>query len=133
MGSPYYRSSRHALVSLFQFHSRCFFCFSQKCLSKLTSEWIFLFPHSEGGVFKAHLTFPKDYPQKPPKMKFITDIWHPNGGYTFSLLVTSVLYNVGVKLWPARHYKVTAIIQHNPNTKNLRIFCWYFGASITTG
>uniref|UniRef100_A0AAV2J8F9 UBC core domain-containing protein n=1 Tax=Knipowitschia caucasica TaxID=637954 RepID=A0AAV2J8F9_KNICA len=32
----------------------------------------------EGGVFKAHLTFPKDYPQRPPKMKFVTDIWHPN-------------------------------------------------------
>lgn len=38
-------------------------------------------PHSEGGVFKAHLTFPKDYPLRPPKMKFITDIWHPNGRY----------------------------------------------------
>lgn len=38
--------------------------------------------HSEGGVFKAHLTFPKDYPLRPPKMKFITDIWHPNGMYT---------------------------------------------------
>uniref|UniRef100_A0A671FW74 Ubiquitin-conjugating enzyme E2 G1 n=1 Tax=Rhinolophus ferrumequinum TaxID=59479 RepID=A0A671FW74_RHIFE len=33
---------------------------------------------SEGGVFKAHLTFPKDYPLRPPKMKFITEIWHPN-------------------------------------------------------
>uniref|UniRef100_A0A8C7I685 Ubiquitin-conjugating enzyme E2 G1 n=1 Tax=Oncorhynchus kisutch TaxID=8019 RepID=A0A8C7I685_ONCKI len=32
----------------------------------------------EGGVFKAHLTFPKDYPLRPPKMTFITDIWHPN-------------------------------------------------------
>ncbi|KAG7483717.1 hypothetical protein MATL_G00041340 [Megalops atlanticus] len=32
----------------------------------------------EGGVFKAHLTFPRDYPLRPPKMKFITDIWHPN-------------------------------------------------------
>lgn len=38
--------------------------------------------HSEGGVFKAHLTFPKDYPLRPPKMKFITDIWHPNGMYS---------------------------------------------------
>ena len=35
--------------------------------------------HSEGGYFKAHLLFPKEYPQRPPKMKFITDIWHPNG------------------------------------------------------
>lgn len=33
---------------------------------------------SEGGFFKAHLTFSKDYPVKPPKMKFVTEIWHPN-------------------------------------------------------
>ena len=32
----------------------------------------------EGGFFKAHLTFPKDYPNKPPKMRFLTPIWHPN-------------------------------------------------------
>ncbi len=34
---------------------------------------------SEGGFFKAYLTFPYDYPLRPPKMKFITEIWHPNG------------------------------------------------------
>jgi ubiquitin-protein ligase len=33
----------------------------------------------EGGVFVAVLTFPKDYPLSPPKMKFTTDIYHPNG------------------------------------------------------
>jgi len=32
----------------------------------------------EGGFFKAHLTFPKEYPQKPPKLKFISEMWHPN-------------------------------------------------------
>ncbi|KIH59298.1 ubiquitin--protein ligase [Ancylostoma duodenale] len=32
----------------------------------------------EGGFFKAILDFPKDYPQKPPKMKFVSEIWHPN-------------------------------------------------------
>ncbi len=34
---------------------------------------------SEGGYFKAHLLFPKEYPQRPPKMKFIGEMWHPNG------------------------------------------------------
>ena len=24
------------------------------------------------------MTFPKDYPNNPPKMKFISEIWHPN-------------------------------------------------------
>ncbi|KAJ3181104.1 ubiquitin-conjugating enzyme E2 G1 [Gaertneriomyces sp. JEL0708] len=32
----------------------------------------------EGGFFKARLSFPTSYPQMPPKMKFISDIWHPN-------------------------------------------------------
>jgi ubiquitin-conjugating enzyme E2 G1 len=32
----------------------------------------------EGGFFKAILTFPEDFPQSPPEMKFTTDMWHPN-------------------------------------------------------
>lgn len=32
----------------------------------------------EGGWFKATLSFPPDYPNKPPKMKFQSDMWHPN-------------------------------------------------------
>ncbi len=32
----------------------------------------------EGGIFKAMLTFPKEYPIKPPQFKFITQIPHPN-------------------------------------------------------
>lgn len=42
---------------------------------------------SEGGFFKAHLTFSKDYPQKPPKMKFITEIWHPNSTFIIFALI----------------------------------------------
>lgn len=47
----------------------------------------------EGGVFPAELRFPKDYPLAPPKMKFITDMWHPNGNYTrfFFLFVVVVV------------------------------------------
>ncbi len=36
---------------------------------------------SEGGFFKAHLYFPIDYPLKPPKMKLISEIWHPNSKF----------------------------------------------------
>ncbi|EGG23842.1 Putative Ligase [Cavenderia fasciculata] len=32
----------------------------------------------EGGYFNAVLSFTPDYPNKPPKMKFITEMWHPN-------------------------------------------------------
>jgi ubiquitin-conjugating enzyme E2 G2 len=41
----------------------------------------------EGGVFPAELTFPKDYPLMPPKMKFTCDLWHPNGTLLQSYLV----------------------------------------------
>jgi ubiquitin-conjugating enzyme E2 G2 len=33
----------------------------------------------EGGIFPATLTFPKDYPLNPPKMKFLGSLYHPNG------------------------------------------------------
>ena len=32
----------------------------------------------EGGIFTARLTFPNDYPLNPPKMRFISEMWHPN-------------------------------------------------------
>ena len=33
----------------------------------------------EGGVFVAELVFPLDYPLSPPKMKFTSEMFHPNG------------------------------------------------------
>lgn len=32
----------------------------------------------EGGVFRALLTFPPNYPMMPPEMQFLSDVWHPN-------------------------------------------------------
>ncbi|KAN0139593.1 Ubiquitin-conjugating enzyme/RWD-like protein, partial [Lactarius tabidus] len=44
----------------------------------------------EGGFFKARLTFPPEFPLLPPKMHFITPMWHPNiypdGGVCISIL-----------------------------------------------
>jgi ubiquitin-conjugating enzyme E2 G1 len=44
-----------------------------------------------GGFFKAKLSFPTDYPLSPPKMKFITPIWHPNI-YTDGNVCISILH-----------------------------------------
>lgn len=48
----------------------------------------------EGGFFKAHLSFPKEYPHRPPKMKFITEIWHPNIDKTGDVCI-SILHEPG--------------------------------------
>lgn len=63
---------------------------------KLTCQWsneiikfnnyYYIFFCSEGGFFKCHLYFPKEYPLRPPKMKFVTEIWHPNSKYSNVLL-----------------------------------------------
>lgn len=35
----------------------------------------------DGGVFPAELKFPKDYPLAPPTMRFLCEMWHPNGEF----------------------------------------------------
>jgi ubiquitin-conjugating enzyme E2 R len=32
----------------------------------------------EGGYFKALIRFPTDYPYAPPRVKFLSEMWHPN-------------------------------------------------------
>jgi len=52
----------------------------------------------EGGVFKAILSFPQDYPQQPPKMKFISELWHPNV-YASGDVCISILHPPGDDKW----------------------------------
>ncbi|KYO00190.1 putative ubiquitin-conjugating enzyme [Plasmodium gaboni] len=33
----------------------------------------------EGGIYNATLSFPSDFPNHPPQMKFNQEMWHPNG------------------------------------------------------
>jgi ubiquitin-conjugating enzyme E2 I len=32
----------------------------------------------EGGLFKVEMSFPEEYPSKPPKCKFVPPLFHPN-------------------------------------------------------
>ncbi|KAI9299132.1 ubiquitin conjugating enzyme [Neoconidiobolus thromboides FSU 785] len=52
----------------------------------------------EGGFFKAHLSFPTNYPQMPPSMKFITEMWHPNV-YSDGRVCISILHPPGEDKW----------------------------------
>jgi ubiquitin-protein ligase len=52
-----------------------------------------------GGVYEIDIEVPNDYPFKPPKMKFITKVYHPNiSSQTVSspsLQVSQVLMTIG--------------------------------------
>lgn len=48
----------------------------------------------EGGVFKTELRFPSDFPNMPPKMRFLTPIFHPNV-YEDGRVCISLLHDPG--------------------------------------
>jgi len=52
----------------------------------------------EGGFFKAVLVFNQDYPVRPPKMKFISEIWHPNIDKNGNVCI-SILHEPGDDKW----------------------------------
>lgn len=39
--------------------------------------------YSDGGMFRAELKFPDDFPNNPPVMRFISKMWHPNSIHTY--------------------------------------------------
>lgn len=53
----------------------------------------------EGGVFKAHLLFPKEYPLRPPRMRFVSEMWHPNVHHPSGEVCISILHEPGEDKW----------------------------------
>ncbi|GAA5843056.1 hypothetical protein JCM11251_002718 [Rhodosporidiobolus azoricus] len=49
----------------------------------------------EGAFLRAQLHFPPDFPLRPPKMKFLTEMWHPNI-YKNGEVCISILHEPGV-------------------------------------
>ena len=50
----------------------------------------------DGGVFEIDIQLPQAYPFEPPKMKFITKIWHPNiSSQTGAICLVRCVYFVG--------------------------------------
>merc|ERR1719231_293839 len=47
----------------------------------------------EGGVFNVDINLPADYPFVPPKMKFITKVWHPNISSESGAICLDILKN----------------------------------------
>ena len=48
----------------------------------------------EGGFFQAEMTFPKNYPNHPPKLKFVSEFYHPNV-YADGTVCISILHEPG--------------------------------------
>lgn len=49
----------------------------------------------EGGVFPAILVFPPEFPVRPPKMRFICPMWHPNIHEKTGEVCISILHEPG--------------------------------------
>lgn len=48
----------------------------------------------EGGFFQAEMTFPKNYPNMPPTLRFTSEFWHPNV-YNDGTVCISILHAPG--------------------------------------
>ncbi|KAN0030570.1 hypothetical protein ACTA71_009210 [Dictyostelium dimigraforme] len=68
----------------------------------------------ENGVFTAVLTFPTDYPSNPPKMKFTSEMFHPNAKSTS----TTATRNQSKNLKSGRSLQFQSFINNNNNDNN---------------
>jgi ubiquitin-conjugating enzyme E2 G1 len=52
-------------------------------------------PGSEGGMFKAKMQFPEDFPNSPPELRFTSQFWHPNVHKEDGKVCISILHPPG--------------------------------------
>lgn len=72
----------------------------------------------EGGVFKLEIKIPEDYPFKPPKIRFLTSIYHPNidsNGYICLDIIQDNWYPTSTI---SRVLLTIISLLHDPNTNN---------------
>jgi ubiquitin-conjugating enzyme E2 A len=73
---------------------------------------------SQGGTFRLELIFTEDYPNKPPTVKFLTKLFHPNvyanGGICLDLLQNqwSPIYDIAAILTSIQ----SLLTDPNPNS-----------------
>ena len=77
----------------------------------------------EGGFFTAHMTFPQDYPHQPPKMRFTTEVFHPNVYPTGDVCI-SILHPPGTDSKPSSSapffllFFLLSLLLHLPKTES---------------
>ncbi|KAL0668860.1 hypothetical protein Bca4012_031564 [Brassica carinata] len=88
-------SSRGSIVSLSLYRSELICARNRLMVSQLGSLMRITFSSgAEGGFFNAIMTFPQDYPNKPPTVKFTSEVWHPNV-YSDGKVCISILHPPG--------------------------------------
>jgi len=55
----------------------------------------------QGGVWKVDIVIPANYPFEPPKMKFVTHLWHPNVSSQTGAICLDILKDQGGAWSPA--------------------------------
>jgi ubiquitin-protein ligase len=61
----------------------------------------------EGGVFEIDIHIPIEYPFEPPKMKFLTKVWHPNISSQTGAICLVSSYEMVNTVDASRIYKLT--------------------------